>query len=352
MPEISFQPIIATTPPPEAATVDITDDTYGRLSAVVTAWLANGKKATQSAYRAALRSLSRWICGAYDVDWQHGPIRLLSMQPESATATVIAYKQYMSEQMYSPNSIALHMRAIKSLSKFAFVSGASPWCMDGVRIPRPTIYKDTRGPGSKAVQSLVEACMSDGTARGSRDLCMILLNHDAGLRLSEICSLKYDDLDLEHGRILIQGKARDDSEYVDLPNSVVVELRRYLRVRLPRNDEADRGGSLWLRACPDGSMIHINSNVGIRSYAFILKKRAREAGVKHLSSHGLRHSGATAVARVTKSVFDVASYLRHSNTATAQVYVDRELGAAKTAREAAVMMREQNASESSEPIDG
>jgi site-specific recombinase XerD len=111
-----------------------------------------------------------------------------------------------------------------------------------------------------------------------RDLAMISLLYDAGIRRGELAALTPGDIDLETQVVHVMGKGRR-------PRAVAFGVRtakaldRYLRMRA-RHRYAHRPG-LWL-----GQHGTLTAN-GIRQ---IVKKRGEQAGIKDLHPHQLRHT--------------------------------------------------------------
>jgi site-specific recombinase XerD len=111
-----------------------------------------------------------------------------------------------------------------------------------------------------------------------RDEALLRLMADTGCRVSEIASLRLDDLDLEDDVIAVMGKG-SRPRVCPFGARTGKALDRYLRLRRQRDD----AGSPFLflgqrgRLTPDG----IND---------VLDKRAKQAGLGHVHAHQLRHS--------------------------------------------------------------
>ena len=121
------------------------------------------------------------------------------------------------------------------------------------------------------------------TFLGSRDRALILLTFDAMLRLSEVLSIKTEELDLRSGVIHVNGKGRKE-RFVAFSPATAQLLHTYttrFRSRVP--------GDL-LFCTRQGKPI------GHRYAQRIFSNPALKAGL-HLNPHLARHSGATAFVR-------------------------------------------------------
>ena len=109
---------------------------------------------------------------------------------------------------------------------------------------------------------------------------MIATTYGAGLRISEVCSLRKSDVDSQRMRILIHGKGNKE-RYCLLSPMILELLREYYRKVRPKGDWLFPGRNPQRHLCR--SSIH---------QAF--KKAVKKVGIKkNVSMHALRHSFAT-----------------------------------------------------------
>lgn len=113
-----------------------------------------------------------------------------------------------------------------------------------------------------------------------RDTAIILMFIDTGLRISELASLKVDDIELTNRRFLVRGKG-NRLRIVGFGNSVGLALARYLRSRAKHPSAALP--ELWL----SGRRHRALSVNGIKR---MLARRGKQAGVSgSLHAHRFRH---------------------------------------------------------------
>ncbi|HSX42312.1 MAG TPA: tyrosine-type recombinase/integrase [Candidatus Saccharimonadales bacterium] len=153
------------------------------------------------------------------------------------------------------------------------------------------------------------------TLSDKRDRAAISLLFSTGLRVSELVSLKRNQISLKSGEFAVAGKggkvrpvfvgsvARDDlSDYI----STRADANPYLFIRHYKNPDLDTK-----RKSPLTS----------RSVQRILNHWAKLAGIdKPVSPHKLRHSFATDLLRNGADLRSVQALLGHSSITTTQVY--------------------------------
>ena len=151
------------------------------------------------------------------------------------------------------------------------------------------------------IQTMLDACDN------LRDKCMLATTYSAGLRVSEIVTLRVKDIDSKKMQIFIrQGKGNKD-RFAVLSKTNLQILREY-----------------WLTYRPkDYLFISRNRNViGIRAFQELFKKYVTKAGItKHLTAHSLRHSFAMHLLEDGVSIFDIKQLLGHSDLSTTCFYL-------------------------------
>jgi len=152
-----------------------------------------------------------------------------------------------------------------------------------------------------------------------RNLALIRLLLNAGLRAREARELKIKHLDFKSGKLKVRGKGRKE-RVVWLSADDLALVRAWL-TRRPGNG-APSGDLLFTSL--DGSR-----PVNDRWLRRMVKRVAEQAGiVKDIHPHSLRHTFATDLLRATKNLRLVQKALGHSNIETTTIYahiVDDEL---------------------------
>ncbi len=166
------------------------------------------------------------------------------------------------------------------------------------------------------VERMLEAVPDDDAPQHLRDKAILELLFSSGLRVSELCNLDRDHVNLKRREFMVRGKGQKDRP-VFVSNAAARAIEAYLAVRtdtLPalflnysRNNIANTSGD-YRRLLP-------------RSIQRVVAKYAKLAGItKHVSPHTMRHSFATDLLMNGADIRSVQSMLGHSNISTTQVY--------------------------------
>jgi integrase len=127
------------------------------------------------------------------------------------------------------------------------------------------------------LRDLLKACEGSGFEQ-RRDLALLRLLIDSGMRLGELSGLTVTDIDFHDGVALVMGKGRRPRA-APFGTKAARALDRYLRAR-SRHPHADLPG-LWIGR--KGTLHHA-------SLSRIVADRGREAGIEGLHPHVFRHT--------------------------------------------------------------
>jgi site-specific recombinase XerC len=98
--------------------------------------------------------------------------------------------------------------ALRSLLRFLFLEGYIATRL-GDAVPAVSVAKGflPRGLADKAVGALLASC-DTSTTIGRRDRAVLTVLSRLGLRAGEVAGLQLDDLDWDHGEVVVRGKGR------------------------------------------------------------------------------------------------------------------------------------------------
>ncbi|MCS6789764.1 MAG: tyrosine-type recombinase/integrase [Bacteroidia bacterium] len=145
----------------------------------------------------------------------------------------------------------------------------------------------------------------------ARNRLLLELLYGAGLRVSEACSLRMDDIAWEERFLQVRGKGTK-IRWVPFGKSIDDAMRSYLAVRSVRY----RSGSPYLLLSQKGGPL-------TRIQAFtIVREAAHYAGIERpISPHALRHSYATHLLLAGMDVAYLQRLLGHASATTTQHYL-------------------------------
>ncbi|MBZ4397365.1 MULTISPECIES: site-specific tyrosine recombinase XerD [unclassified Myxococcus] len=156
------------------------------------------------------------------------------------------------------------------------------------------------------------AAPDEGSPAGLRDRAMLEVLYATGLRVSELCGLGVNDVQLSAGYLVAKGKGAKE-RVVPLGRVAVEKVREYLAGSRPAMLGRREARALFVT--PRGS--------GFTRQGFwkLIKRYALKAGIlKPLSPHKLRHSFATHLVERGADLRAVQQMLGHADLATTQIY--------------------------------
>lgn len=158
-------------------------------------------------------------------------------------------------------------------------------------------------------KALIEAVLNDKTNSflKSRDLCMIVLFLNTGMRLSELSSIDITSIQEDSLRVIGKGN-KERSIFLNLSTKKVLE--RYLDVRPKVKIDA-----LFLSTR--------NTRMSNRAIQFRIERYIQLAGLDptKYSVHKLRHTAATLLYKYGNvDILSLKEILGHANVATTQIY--------------------------------
>lgn len=178
---------------------------------------------------------------------------------------------------------------------------------------------------------------------------LALLYYTCGLRLMEGVRLRIQDIDFKQGHILIHNGKRDKSRIVPLAPECVPPLQAQITEteRIWKRDTAQGFGNVYIPQALRLKYPYAESSWQWQ-YVFISKRRSidprdhierrqhihpntvqkaiertsrRLLGHKKITPHSLRHSVATHLVEMGKTLKEVSEFLGHSDTRTTEKYI-------------------------------
>ena len=211
----------------------------------------------------------------------------------------------------APRSVARFVACVRGFYRFLVRDGhlhVNP--ADDLHAPRawPALPKFL---SVEEVDRLIE--QPDATTpAGLRDRALIELLYATGMRVSELLSVRLDDLNLRGGYLTCLGKGSKE-RLVPMGGPAVTWIRQYLSAARP-SLLAGRS-SPWLFVNARGNRL------GRVGFWKILKSHGRQAGLpRDLSPHVIRHSFATHLLERGADLRSIQSLLGHSDISTTQIY--------------------------------
>jgi len=270
-------------------------------------FLANERNAsdlTIKAYREDLFGLIDWL------ESSHGQAPSPSgLSPQELRA----YQSALQEAGYARSTISRKLASLRSFYRFAMRQGITN---ENPAKPLRNPRRQRKLPHvlSNAEIGRLLLAPSHLTEAGLRDRAILETMYSAGLRVSELVSLRDGDLNFEQGLVRIQGKGRKE-RMSPLGSYAIKAIKRYARQR----SRSSKSESLHRQA-----PVFVNrfgNSLTTRSVGRMLEKYIRETGLDtRTSPHTLRHSFATHLLDRGADIRSVQELLGHQSLATTQIY--------------------------------
>lgn len=154
----------------------------------------------------------------------------------------------------------------------------------------------------------------------TRDKAIICTLFGAGLRISELLTIKLQDYEPDKNSIVIIGKGRatDEPETIHLPDETNENLKAYLQQRQIHN----RDCKYLFCSLTDKQLTRQTANNIIKKIAKEYDKRNNKNISPKVSTHSFRHSLARYLLENKVPITKVKDILRHSNIETTAKYLE------------------------------
>jgi integrase/recombinase XerD len=231
---------------------------------------------------------------------------------------VDSYVEYMKAQPYASSSIARKVAAIKSFFNYMFARGiitANPTA----KVDSPKVQK--RLPhilDKEDVKQLLRAPAQRTTPKHLRDTALLTMLYATGMRVTEIVSLRLEDIDLENSLLYCPGK-EDQVRELPFDESTAKILGDYLENGRPYlvKDREQAETAVFLN--------HRGQQLTRQGLWLIIKAYAKQAKLDvDVTPHTLRHSFAAHKIEGGIDLQEVQRLLGHANISTTQIYTQIE----------------------------
>lgn len=217
----------------------------------------------------------------------------------------------LSEKEYLASSLARKLTALRMFARFLVRERLREDDFTEL-ISAPKLVRSLPGTLTmEEVTRLLEA-PDAGTPHGLRDRAFLELFYSSGLRVSELCGLSLQQVDLDHGFLRVYGKGSKE-RVVPVGSKAVEALRAYLANGRPLLVKGGTGSQLFIS--------ERGTAISRKTVWFLIKKHARAAGIeKPVKPHLLRHSFATHLLAGGADLRAIQELLGHANISTTQIY--------------------------------
>lgn len=225
------------------------------------------------------------------------------------------FSDNQNKERLSALTQSYHLIALRGFFKYLAKRGIKSLDPSLIDLPRAAKKQVTFLHFDEIERLLAEIPLD--TESGLRDRAIIELLFSGGLRVSELCSLNRDSINLERREFMVRGKGKKDRPiFIDRSTAECIE--DYLNMR------TDTLPALFLNNSANQQIPSTSGDfrrLTPRSIERIVQKYTRLAGItKHVTPHTMRHSFATDLLMNGADIRSVQSLLGHANISTTQIY--------------------------------
>mgnify|MGYP003294552300 CR=1 FL=1 len=241
------------------------------------------------------------------------------------TLDIRAYLTELNKKDYSRRTIARRISALRSFYKYMVrenILESNPFTK--VKTPKlekklPVFLEEVE------INELLE--LPDTEGLGLRDQAILELLYATGCRVSELVSMRIDDI--EDGRLIVHGKGEKD-RMVYLNAKAQIALEKYMKERRDTNPyifpkmvsvvDLKRKNDRCSYRYPEN--VIEDGHMGKSSVEAMVRRIGKRAGVPGVHPHRFRRTCATFALRRGMPIEQVSKMLGHEQISTTQIYLD------------------------------
>ena len=220
------------------------------------------------------------------------------------------YVEYLKENNKSNSTISRSAASIKAFYKYLLSKGlAEENIVDKIEAPKVD-RKEPMILTQNEIEKLLEQ-PDTNELKGQRDKVMLQILYATGIRVTELISLRVDDVNLAGGYIKV--KKKNNERHIPLGNLASKSLKEYINKVRP-----------LLIKTEDDKTLFINTNgkkMTRQGYWKILKQYNDQAKIdKDITPHTIRHSFAVHMLENGAEIKTVQELLGHNDVASTLMY--------------------------------
>lgn len=242
--------------------------------------------------------------------WLSGAARISNLE-EVKPGHFAEYLTWRKRAGLAAASIKLEAIALRVFFRFLLarkILSSNP--AENLSVPRIEKYLPETLDTS-AIKRLLES-ISEADTFGLRDRAMLELLYASGLRISELCNVRLENLDLNEGLIRVTGKG-NKTRLVPVGSAARSALARYLDIERPKLVSRRTGAEVFLS-------VRGRKLTPQRVWQLIKRYAARAGLDANVYPHLFRHSFATHLLAGGADLRIIQEMLGHADISTTQIY--------------------------------
>ncbi|HWN97522.1 MAG TPA: tyrosine recombinase [Methylomirabilota bacterium] len=270
---------------------------------------------TAKTYHGLLFRFVRWAIGRGLSDWKQVTLNDLMLFLELERKRPLENQPEESTRRLSSESVYLHIAALRAFYRFAENEKLLPANIaENLSLPRRW-KRLPKALTNAEIDQLLKPLVVQ-TPAALCDQAVLELAYASGLRISELCHLRLEQLHLEAGFITVIGKGNKE-RVVPVGQPAVAALKNYLTTARPRLVKPRSPANVFLTGR--------GSKFARETMWKHIKHRVKLSGVeRNVTPHMLRHSFATHLLEHGADLRVIQELLGHAQINTTEVYTHVE----------------------------
>ncbi|MBT5901274.1 MAG: site-specific tyrosine recombinase XerD [Opitutaceae bacterium] len=289
-------------PPRSGSSVDLPPAMEESIRDFVTSLeLERGRSAkTVEAYESDLSQAAIFLAKRGRSDWKR-------VASDDATA----WAQDLSDRKLASSSAARKLSALRMFARYLVHEGVRNDDFTEL-VMGPKLRRKLPGTLTTEEVGKILAAPTTEDAFGLRDRAILELFYSSGLRVSELCDLTLQQVDLDHGFVRVIGKGSKE-RVVPLGDQAITSIQAYLASGRPHFVKGKTGSQFFLS--------NRGTAISRKTVWLMVKTHTRRAGItKVVKPHLLRHSFATHLLSGGADLRAIQEMLGHADIGTTQIY--------------------------------
>lgn len=242
-----------------------------------------------------------------DYDWGTGEF-VEYLENNDLPMSTVSVRQFLASlDGIGPVTLGIRIKVLRTFCRWLHAEGyLSNDIMAPIPNPKvPNVYPYVLAEDD--IRKLIKTAK-----KKPRDLAIVILLLDTGIRASECCNLNLEDLELESKSLLVRNGKGQKDRFVFFSDTTARAISRWLAYRP-------------VEAYDDSLFISFKTLEGMsrNCLAVVIKRLGIRAGIKgaRVSPHTLRHTFSTQWIKAGGDIHSLQKMLGHSSTRMAERYV-------------------------------
>ena len=256
---------------------------------------------------------------AYRIDLQQFSEQISITETQELTSTILETYVAKLHQQYAPKTVKRKIASLKAFFhylEYKEIINQNPFNKLQMRFREPivlpkTIPLQTIETLLNAVYEQYRNAPSSYKKKNSlRDIAVIELLFATGIRISELCTIQYQNIDLQNNVIVIKGKGAKERLIHICDEHVITALEKY---RSEYDSEIHSCGYFFVNST--------GNRLSDQSVREMINKYCQIADIQqHITPHMFRHSFATLLLEENVDIRYIQTMLGHSSINVTEIY--------------------------------